>query len=284
MTPGMMMGGGSASSAGTINVDSVNVPGPTGPGWVVELKGYHYYHDPNNSRVGAKHVQATLINNLENGFIQLPTPNGPMMFSMDELGVGYVISVYDVKPQEIRLLNPNAAPVEGKAANIAGGFGAVPMPGVGGAKKEAVKEDPENPSFYTVHKYDFVVQFVWQEKPLNVRLEEKAKKLAAAAAAPAAQGQTPPAPAVPSPAPQATGVPPGAPVAPTAPVTPGAPAPATPGAPAPVTPGPAAAPMPPATTAPAVPGAPPAPMPMPPAATAPGAPPAASGPAPAVKG
>ena len=294
MSPGMTgAGGGQAASAGTINVDSINVPGPTGPGWVVELKGYHYYHDPVNPRVGANHVRSTLIHNLENGFLQLPTPNGKMVFTMDELGVGYVISAYDARPQEVKLPNPNAAAAaEGPAANVAGGFGAVPAPGANGAKKgkEAATEDPDNPAFYTVQRYEFVVQFVWQEKPLNIRLEEKAKKPAAAAQA--VQGQTAPVPGqasgAPGPAPAPPATQQGAPVNPAAPANTGVPAAATQVPPAAVphataAPGAAAAPMPPEATAPVVPGTPAAPAPMPPATTVPGPPPAA-GPATEVKG
>ncbi|HUE74408.1 MAG TPA: pilus assembly protein PilM [Pirellulaceae bacterium] len=168
-----------------------DVAGPTGAGWVVELKGYHYFHDSQDLRRGPNHVRDTLIKNLEHGFVSLPTPDGAQMqFKMDELGIGWVIPTYFSKTQKVPLPNPNAdyAEASGSAAGV-GGYGGNPMP-TGAKKKDAPKIDPDNPPYFDAHRTDFNVQFVWQEKPLNERLEERLKKAAQPAAVPPA---TPPA-------------------------------------------------------------------------------------------
>ena len=237
---------------------ATNIPGgPKGKGWVVEVNGHHYFHDPSNRRSGgAWHVRDTLIKNLQSKPIALPGVGGQIeVFTPEELGIGYVVLIKDPTLRDDKIPNPNAAGNEKPMGGVAA------PPGLGdaaGAKKEE-KEDPDNPRFFKVKRYDFTVQFVWQEKPVQVRMEERKKKqeeaAKAAAAAPAANTAT-------------SAAPPPAPVSP-APVSP------APVSPAPVSPAPAA-------PAPVVPGAPPAtPMPMPPAAEAPAAasesPPAAKG-------
>jgi type IV pilus assembly protein PilM len=240
------MGGGAQANSGALDVSSVNVAGPKDKGWVVELKGYHYFNDRENYwQGGANHVKATLMNWLENGQVELPTPQGPMVFTMDELGIGYVILVRDPRTQTVYLENPNYEPDPDDALPGAGvgGFGNGNPMGAKAAKK--TEQDPDNPAFYEAEKYEFIVQFVWQEKPLNERLEERAKKAAAAAGAaaqPAALGTTGAAtqavPTTPTPAAPNPGTPAPTPATPTQP-TPTTPAP-TPGTPTPSS-GPAAA-------------------------------------------
>lgn len=246
MTGMPMAGGGS-----TIDMSMVQVPGPSGPGWVVELYGFHYYNDPADRRnAGPAHVKNTLLKQLKEGFIEVPVGAGGALerFSMKELGIGYAILAIDPKPRDSQIPNPNYVP---PANSLTDGFGGMPGPmPIPGAKAPGAKAgaaaaeiDPkDNPPFFKVSRYDFVVQFCWQEKPMNVRLEERQKafiaaqeKAAADAAAAAAMPPgTAPNPGTPNPA---IPVAPGNPVqpAPAVPV-PGLPAPGlpAPGVPAPV--------------------------------------------------
>jgi type IV pilus assembly protein PilM len=202
--PGAAATPASASAAGTAAAGDGT--GPTGAGWVIELKGYHYFHDPQNPRRGPNHVRDTLIYNLENGTVSLPTPDGAQMeFSMDELGIGWVIPTYSPRTQLIRLPNPNSGTVDtaGGATAVSGpGETSAPMPSAV-KKKDDKKDDPDNPAYFEAHRTDFIVQFVWQEKPLNVRLEERLKKASQPATAtptatPPASSATPPAAAAPA--------------------------------------------------------------------------------------
>ena len=166
------------------------------------MKGHHYFYDPKDPRSGsAQHVRNTIIKNLQTKPVVLPGMNGQNeVFTPQELGIGYVLLVTDEIPYKVKITNPNAVPAEkaGGAFGVAGGEPAK------GAKKEE-KVDPDNPPYFETTRYDFTLQFVWQEKPIRTRMEEKLKKLeaarAAALAAPANNTTAAPAPTTPAPAP-----------------------------------------------------------------------------------
>jgi type IV pilus assembly protein PilM len=261
-----MQGPEGAEMGSSVDLSGVAVAGPTGPGWVVELQGYHFYNDPKADRrdIGSGHVRKTLLKQLKDGVVNLPAGPGqpPMQFTMKELGIEYAILAYSPRPREYHVPNPNysgpapgtvggeGAPMPGGLGGLAGGLGAPAFGGIPGAPG-AAPIDPDNPPFFKINKYDFAVQFVWREKPLNVRLEERRKKeeeakaAAAAAASAAAQpadgsapagasapGAAPPPPAasVPATAPVAESIAPPAQPQPVAPATPAetAPAPVSP--------------------------------------------------------
>ena len=52
-----------------------NLAGPKGPGWIVKLEGCHYHNDMQNagSNFGAQYVRNTLIENLLNAKVKLPS-------------------------------------------------------------------------------------------------------------------------------------------------------------------------------------------------------------------
>jgi type IV pilus assembly protein PilM len=279
-------GGVGAGPIGAMDVSGVNLPGPTGEGWVVELRGRHFFNsaDPKmRSKTGPAHVRETLLKNLEHGGVDLPL--GPGLgtdhFTMKELGINYAILAEDnpIRRNQ-RILNPNGISPTGTNE-----FGS-PMPGmvmpgvIGGPKKtpEQEKAEKDNPPFFNVDIYEFVVEFSWQEKPLNLRLEERRKaaqaaKEAAEKAAANPPAETPPGQAVPAGAPPVAAPPANVPPAnvPPANVVPPAAAPVEPVAAPPA--GVPAAALPPAAIPPA--GAPPAAIPpagaIPPAAAAPAA-------------
>jgi type IV pilus assembly protein PilM len=64
-----------------------------------------------------------------------------------------------------------AGPGAGAGAPGTGGFGSGAGAGAGNAKSD----EPTEPQFLIVPRYDFVVQFVWKEKMLTERLEAQAK-------------------------------------------------------------------------------------------------------------
>jgi type IV pilus assembly protein PilM len=256
---GGMAGAEGVETGPTVDLSGVAVAPPAGPGWVVELQGYHFYNDPKADRrdIGSGHVRKTLLKQLKEAVVNVPGGPGqpPVPFTMKELGIGYAILAFSPRPRPMEIPNPNYA---GTAPGAAGGEGApmpvglgglgggMPTPGVGGipGAAGAIPVDASgNPAFFKVTRYDFAVQFVWQEKPLNVRLaerrkkEEEAKAAAAAAAAQPADGGAPAGPQPPAPAPQL-----GAPAPASAPVTEATAPPAAP---------PGAAPATPAETAPA---------------------------------
>jgi type IV pilus assembly protein PilM len=307
--PGGFSDGSGVDLGPTTDVSAVQLQGPTGPGWVVEIKGHHFYNDPKSDRrtIGALHVRNTLIKELEHGFVEVPLgPGMPMeRFSMKELGIGFAILAHSPKMTPYQIYNPNYLPpaqgttgagFPGAAAFPGSGPGTFPgtgtIPGATATSPGSPVADPDNPEYFPVMRYDFAVQFVWQEKPLSVRLEERQKKAAeAAAAAVAAPAATPDSSAPAAPPAGQPGQPAAAPAAPPPAAAAGATAPVAPGTPPGVVPVPGEAPV-------AAPGAAPGPGAAPPVPVAPvvpegaaapqaaapqaGAPPAAPPPAPVI--
>ncbi|MDO4586826.1 MAG: hypothetical protein Q4C95_05945, partial [Planctomycetia bacterium] len=99
------------------------IPGPTGPGRIVQLTGYHYHNsdDVNIKERGAEYVRQTILRNLKHGFVDLPISlerqrageTGVDTVSMKELGIFYPIMIKPgVIDDKYRLLDPEAAAKE----------------------------------------------------------------------------------------------------------------------------------------------------------------------------
>jgi hypothetical protein len=152
----------------------VEDPGPSGPGWVVEIRAHHFYN-AHRATEGAVHVRRNFISKLQNGTVKLPNSYGGErameMFTTKELGIGYVIlAEADPINRYFEIANEDYVPEE-DAGDL--GFGQ-PRP-----EDVKVKDDKDNPPFFRVPKYSFTIQFVWQEKWLRQRLiERQQKKLA----------------------------------------------------------------------------------------------------------
>ena len=173
----------------------VAVTGPSGPGWVIELGGFHYHNHKATSGtdVGRRQLYKTLINRLENGTVELPTPAGAARFSMKELGIGYAIIVTDKQPDwKYRVRNPAAEGATTGGPGMDGmdsfggnsgfgggnsGFGAGAQPTAPASDDSDEKSDEEQePQYFTAPKYEFTVQVVWQEKLLSDRMKEQEEK------------------------------------------------------------------------------------------------------------
>lgn len=256
-----------------------SIPGPTGPGYVIRLTGYHY-HNSETAQInqGAEYVRNTLIKNLETGPFFV---NGEWL-TPKELGIGFPCLINPGKIKVVRVTDPNVRP-----STLAPGAGTMGPTGIptgslipGGSTGTLGTGAPGTPGTMTIpgvielRRFDFVVEFVWQPKTESERKKarEEAQQQAAEAAAQAAGGQPNVEQGGSAAAPGAAGVPvmPGPGGVP-APSVPGTPAPGPAGAaPAAIPPaglpgGPPSA-LPPGSTGlpPTAPGAAPQPMPLPP--------------------
>ncbi len=185
------------------------VGGLTGPGWVIQINGYHYHNEPpdeikakdrtfdyrNSSDEEEDFVLKRLIHKLETGSVKLPIDaNGTMKeFTYAELGLShpFVLSgTMDTKftipnPEYLRLTtNSSMTGMSDTGASGMTGMPTMGMPQPGGPN--AI--DPNIPPTFSAPKYTFKVQMAWQEKPLTQRLEaqKKAEEEAKAAAEQAA--------------------------------------------------------------------------------------------------
>ncbi len=149
------------SFAADPSVDGEATPdaGPTGPGWVIQLKGYHFHNEggAQGASIGKQFVNDSLVENLLNGGIELPDEvrdgGEPDMIEVTfpELGIGYPVVI-----TKGRIVNaeydPEAAGGDQNAPRRRRGFA-----GLGGGQGE-VAEEPEN---WKLKRYDFTVQFSW---------------------------------------------------------------------------------------------------------------------------
>lgn len=181
--------------------------GPTGPGWVVQVTGYHY-HNHNNPREiapeggpylqGAQYLQENFLRNLDGFGEKLSLPKrgvqGEMeAVSLTDLGIGYPVLIDPGQIYQVKLPNPNAKDLPGTgmpgggysteygADPMAMGEGGMPMPGApgmampgrpGSTAAAATGEDAE-PPFLDVLQFDFTVEFCWQPE-LPAEGEEQA--------------------------------------------------------------------------------------------------------------
>ncbi|MFM8434523.1 MAG: pilus assembly protein PilM, partial [Planctomycetia bacterium] len=145
--------------------------GPTGPGWVVQLTGYHYHNeDHHKPDEAAQFVRSTIVKGLLGEGDEVVVSAGPLAgqaVSVKEIGIGYPVIVAASPVRTVRV------PKEGAAAP---GESAGPRPDLfPGA------EQPENREL-TLRRFDFVLQFAWQP------VSPGAPKPVAAQTAPAPEG------------------------------------------------------------------------------------------------
>jgi len=174
---------------------------PSGPGWVIEMKGHHFYNEDLQTQ-GGVHVRETLLKKLREQMLELPTGpgQGTEQFTMKELGIGYPILTFESRvAEDNRIANPYFEGTgQGGAYGARPGYGGAEVgmgpsgPGGGGlsppgAKPEAAEpgseteeKEPEEPPSYAAPRYDFVMQFCWRENQLTERLDERRRQLQAA--------------------------------------------------------------------------------------------------------
>jgi type IV pilus assembly protein PilM len=186
-----------------------------GPGWVIELDGYHFYNGKRGEEK-INHLRRYLINYFENGSVDLPDTDGDLVnFKLKELGISHPIVVsFDFKagekipnPVYLKIAGTQSASAPGASGRPGLGGGSRPGLGGGGAPGGGVGDESSSasdtgggtggestgttggsgraeirdaegklvPKNFSVDVFYFKLQFVWQETPLSVRLQEKKK-------------------------------------------------------------------------------------------------------------
>lgn len=149
-------------------------PGPSGPGWVIQLRGHHF-HNARGGLIGKEFVRETLIRNLLEGSIELPDgkdENGDsvmMSVPYSELGIGY--PVVTTKKSVVKVeYDPEA--VDGEEPGRRRRAAAAPEPRRRRGGRGA-PEVPEGPEIWDLKQYDFTVQFSWTPKLRSLRQRER---------------------------------------------------------------------------------------------------------------
>jgi len=167
-------------TASPLPEDLATAAGPTGPGWVFELKGYHYFNSPKRiGSEGSNHVRKMLITNLLKQPIPLPDKQGNIIpFLPAELGLSFPLLLNDEKPQLVKIPNPDFDP-ETMQPPVGGAGGPAFMPTTPTAATgtgAAGDGKPVEPPMLDVLRHDFIVQIVWQPNSLTERLQRREEK------------------------------------------------------------------------------------------------------------
>ncbi|MEI7780596.1 MAG: type IV pilus assembly protein PilM [Planctomycetota bacterium] len=122
------------------------VTGPTGPGWVIQMNGYHFHnedhHKPDES---AQFVRSTIVKGLLGEGDKVAVTAGPLagqLVSVADLGIGFPVLVDSSTVNVVRV--PRGA-----------------APTLPGAQPQAAT-DAEGLADLVLRRFDFVLQFCWQ--------------------------------------------------------------------------------------------------------------------------
>ena len=155
-----------------------DVAGPKGPGWVIEIGGYHFYNSAEDmSNWGAQFVRNTLLKELENGEVELPVHDPQTgetrmeSFKYKELGIEYPTIVMQEGPKTAyNVPNPDYQPPKDEG-----------LTGTGVDTKDSASEDAKR-YLQGVKVYQFWVQFSWTQIPVTQRLKNRISPPAAVGA------------------------------------------------------------------------------------------------------
>jgi type IV pilus assembly protein PilM len=162
--------------------------GPSGPGWIVQITGYHDHNFKEaNPKQGAVYVEDTLIANLEQAKILLPTGNKKRnakgeetdedemdSVSMKELGISCPVLIDPQQVHEEEIQDLSASPAAGGGAAAPAIMGPRGVMGHGVHRPGDKAEDEVKT--VKVRRFHFVVQFCWQPVLPSERAKKKAEK------------------------------------------------------------------------------------------------------------
>ncbi|MGA2031421.1 MAG: pilus assembly protein PilM [Thermoguttaceae bacterium] len=181
--PAPVPGAGPADQPGLTSEDQ----GPSGPGTIIQIKGYHYHNEGENQ--GAEYLRRAFMKKLGSADekILLPTgnklPNGKEemeLVSLKDLGIGYPVLVNPGRIEKETLTSPTAVhgggggSGEGRTANrgpFGGGGPRVAVGGAGGGDDSAPAEETTK-----LDRFNFTIHFAWKPTSYRQRHEKKETK------------------------------------------------------------------------------------------------------------
>lgn len=141
--------------------------GPKGPGWIIQLTGYHDHNsDKAGANYGAQYVRNTLLTQLYYGKVFLPSdePGKREWVSNRELGISYPVLLAPEKVMPVKVKSPLIEKAEGAEG--------MPRPKVR-RQPGMMGDNPEEENTIVVQRFNFVVQFCWQPVPPSERRKLK---------------------------------------------------------------------------------------------------------------
>jgi type IV pilus assembly protein PilM len=166
-----------AAAAGTPQLDENGQPIAGGEGgdltkggWVIQMRGHHFHNSvPPDIQVddeATPFVINTFCKGLKEGTVMLPDGEGGKLeeVKISDLGIKYPTVVARTKAQRVEYRAESEEAFAQRAA------AAQPAPGAPVQAPGAVELVPKS---FTLRRYDFIVQFMWQPQPRSARLEKR---------------------------------------------------------------------------------------------------------------
>ena len=171
--------GGDGGDGGDDQAAATTGDGPTDAGWIIELKGYHFFN--NNRDTGyISHVHMALLERLRQSVIDLPvvaiddadTKFTMEQFTMEEMGISHIVLVSSQDDGEVIIgkasdgaTGDDAGGTMGSMGALGGGAAGAGALGGGQGTSEGATNGTngitEEEVTYKANKYSFVVQFCW---------------------------------------------------------------------------------------------------------------------------
>jgi type IV pilus assembly protein PilM len=140
------------AASGTDDPSAAKPPGPSGPGWVVQIVGHHFHNEDRHKPLeGEQFVRETLVKGLLGD-------SGPVLVSagakageqvmVADLGIGYPVIVQRTPVTKVKVSTAQAVGGLGDAT-----AGRLPADG-----------QPDEEQFLQLKQYAFVLQFAWQPR------------------------------------------------------------------------------------------------------------------------
>jgi type IV pilus assembly protein PilM len=153
--------------------------GQSGPGWIIQLRGYHLHNSLPDQKVDLIGDEAdqfiinSFFRNLESGTVKLPDgPNGaPVDVPITDLGIRYPVVMTQEKTKSVQYL----AEATDEGASISS-YPSPVMEGGRGVPTRTGATGEEQPKIWKLRQYDFIIQFAWQPQPRGQRIEKMAKQ------------------------------------------------------------------------------------------------------------
>lgn len=157
----------------------------SGPGWVIELKGYHFFNSE-KQRLESLHEMAFVREYVLDAFVhqtvKLPNKDGVMEeYKFEDIGLYYPTMVSSkTGANDVQIKNPKFGlkgmeRTEEQATPPAAGDGSQDGTGEGG--EEATSETSEIPEYFTVKRFDFTIQMACKPGSAASRDAKKAARI-----------------------------------------------------------------------------------------------------------
>jgi len=156
---------------------AAEVAPPSGPGWIIQLKGYHFHNTFKDkpelvasNDEGKEFIENTFFKALDEGSVGLPDgPNNQLVeVSIQKLGIQFPVVTTENPIISVAYLPEATDDGSGNqrmgGMQVMAGRGAVPA-------GEAV---PAGPKVWRLRRYDFTIQFLWKQTPRSARQEKPA--------------------------------------------------------------------------------------------------------------